>query len=107
MTSLPSPPNFRAHMNVADASNTLLDARDIQRALQRMASEIVAFAGGTDRLVLVGIHRRGVDLARRLDKPVVIHCRDAHEDTARIEREYPGVRGVRHCDTRPGEQSQW
>ena len=55
-------------MNVADASNTLLDARDIQRALQRMASEIVAFAGDTDRLVLVGIYRRGVDLARRLGR---------------------------------------
>lgn len=33
-----------------------------------MASEIVAFAGDTDRLVLVGIYRRGVDLARRLGR---------------------------------------
>ncbi len=55
-------------MNVADASNSLLNARDIERTLRRLAFEIVAFAGGTDRLVLVGIHRRGVDLARRLGR---------------------------------------
>ena len=38
-----------------------------------------------------------LDLARRLDKPVVIHCRDAHDDTSRIVAEFPGVRGVMHC----------
>ncbi len=53
-------------MSVAEERNTLLDARDITRAIQRMATEVVDFAGGTDRLVLVGIQRRGVDLARRL-----------------------------------------
>ncbi len=53
-------------MSVAEERNTLLDARDITRAIQRMAKEVVDFAGGTDRLVLVGIQRRGVDLARRL-----------------------------------------
>ena len=36
-------------------------------------------------------------LARELDKPVVIHSRDAHEDTARLVAEFPGVRGVMHC----------
>lgn len=36
-------------------------------------------------------------LAREIDKPVVIHCRDAHEDTSRIVGEYDGVRGVMHC----------
>lgn len=40
-----------------------------------------------------------LDLARALDKPVVVHCRDAHEDTARIIAEFPGVRGVMHCYT--------
>ena len=38
-----------------------------------------------------------LDLARTLDKPVVIHCRDAHEDTSKILQEFPGVRGVMHC----------
>lgn len=45
-----------------------------------------------------------LDLARRLDKPVIVHCRDAHEDTARIIGEYPGVRGVMHCYTYGAEE---
>ncbi len=36
-------------------------------------------------------------LARELDKPVVVHCRDAHVDTVRCLTEFPGVRGVMHC----------
>lgn len=40
-----------------------------------------------------------LDLARRLDKPVVVHCREAHEETARLLAEFPGVRGVMHCYT--------
>jgi pyrimidine operon attenuation protein/uracil phosphoribosyltransferase len=46
----------------------LLDERAIARALVRMASEIVERCGGTDRLVLVGIQRRGVELALRLKR---------------------------------------
>jgi pyrimidine operon attenuation protein/uracil phosphoribosyltransferase len=57
-------------MSVAEERNTLLDARDIERAIQRMAKQIVEFAGGTDRLVLVGIQRRGVDLAHRLAETI-------------------------------------
>lgn len=40
-----------------------------------------------------------LDLARRLQKPVVVHCRDAHEETSRLLREFTGVRGVMHCYT--------
>lgn len=36
-------------------------------------------------------------LARELEKPVVIHARDAHEDTARLVQATPGVTGVMHC----------
>ncbi len=36
-------------------------------------------------------------LARELDKPVVIHCRDAHADTVRCLAQFPLVRGVMHC----------
>ena len=38
-----------------------------------------------------------LELATKLDKPVIIHCREANEDTARILSEYPGARGVMHC----------
>ncbi|MEX1024275.1 MAG: TatD family hydrolase [Planctomycetota bacterium] len=38
-------------------------------------------------------------LARRLAKPVIVHCREAYEDTARAIGEHAGVRGVMHCYT--------
>ncbi len=44
----------------------ILDHAAMERALRRMASEIVEHCGGTDDLVLVGIQRRGVELADRL-----------------------------------------
>lgn len=45
------------------------------------------------------VFRRQLDMARRLDKPVVIHCRDAHpEALAILAGERVGeVGGVMHC----------
>jgi pyrimidine operon attenuation protein/uracil phosphoribosyltransferase len=43
-----------------------MDDRALGRTLARMATEIVERAHGTDGLVLVGIQRRGVELAARL-----------------------------------------
>ncbi|TVP77100.1 MAG: bifunctional pyr operon transcriptional regulator/uracil phosphoribosyltransferase PyrR [Gemmatimonadales bacterium] len=44
----------------------LMDADAVERALDRMASEIVERNDGTEGLVLLGIRRRGVELADRL-----------------------------------------
>jgi pyrimidine operon attenuation protein/uracil phosphoribosyltransferase len=44
----------------------IADDRGLSRALARMASEIVERCQGTDNLVIVGIQRRGVELAHRL-----------------------------------------
>ena len=44
----------------------ILDARALARALQRMAVEILEQSHGPDKLVLIGIQRRGVELAARL-----------------------------------------
>jgi pyrimidine operon attenuation protein/uracil phosphoribosyltransferase len=43
-----------------------MDADDIRRALTRIAHEIVERNRGATNLVLVGVHTRGVPLARRL-----------------------------------------
>lgn len=51
---------------MANRSTTVLDARAVERTLKRMADEIVELNGGTDALVIVGIQRRGVQLAARL-----------------------------------------
>jgi pyrimidine operon attenuation protein / uracil phosphoribosyltransferase len=45
---------------------TVLDARALARALERMAVEVLELAHGTKDLVLIGIQRRGVQLAARL-----------------------------------------
>lgn len=44
----------------------VMDERAIQRAIARMAREIVERNGGTGKLVMIGIQRRGVELAERL-----------------------------------------
>lgn len=44
----------------------LLDERATQRVLVRMAHEVVERVGELEALALIGIHRRGVQLARRL-----------------------------------------
>jgi len=45
---------------------TILTAKEMHRTLERLASEVVERRGEGGPLVLVGIQRRGVDLARRL-----------------------------------------
>ena len=44
----------------------IMGADDLRRALVRIAHEIVERNGGTDGLVMVGVHHRGVPLAQRL-----------------------------------------
>ena len=46
--------------------STVLDPRGIDRTLRRMADQIVELNNGTDNLVIVGIQRRGVQLADRI-----------------------------------------
>jgi pyrimidine operon attenuation protein/uracil phosphoribosyltransferase len=46
--------------------STVLDARAFERTLRRMADEIVELNEGTDDLIIVGIQRRGVQLAARI-----------------------------------------
>jgi pyrimidine operon attenuation protein/uracil phosphoribosyltransferase len=48
------------------SAEILLDARAIGRTLRRMADEIVELNAGTDDLIIVGIQRRGVQLAARI-----------------------------------------
>ncbi len=49
---------------------TLLDARAVARAVQQMADQIIELSGTARPLVLVGIQRRGVQLADRLAKTI-------------------------------------
>lgn len=58
------------------APTIVLNARAIERTVARMADEIVERADGADNLVLVGIQRRGVQLAARVATVI-----DAREQT--------------------------
>jgi pyrimidine operon attenuation protein/uracil phosphoribosyltransferase len=51
---------------MADKHAIVLDARAMDRTVRRMADEIVELNNGTDDLIIVGIQRRGVQLAARL-----------------------------------------
>ena len=42
------------------------------------------------------IFQQQVDLAKKHQKPIIIHCRDAYEDTLDILSE-SGVKGIMHC----------
>ena len=44
----------------------LMDSQDLNRVVRRIAHEMVEHNKGTENMVLVGIHRRGVYIARRL-----------------------------------------
>lgn len=43
------------------------------------------------------VFRAQMELARELDKPVIIHDREAHGECMEIIREFPEVKGVFHC----------
>ncbi|MBI2883380.1 MAG: bifunctional pyr operon transcriptional regulator/uracil phosphoribosyltransferase PyrR [Candidatus Methylomirabilis oxyfera] len=50
----------------------ILDPQAIQRAVTRIAHEIVERNNGTEHLVLIGLRSRGVDLARRIAKELML-----------------------------------
>jgi len=58
---------------MSNAPTTVLNARALERTVARMADEIVERADGTDGLVLVGIQRRGVQLADRIAAMILAH----------------------------------
>src|SRR3954466_6589413 len=51
---------------MAAPNSQVLDAKAVDRTLRRMADEILELNDGTNDLVIVGIQRRGVQLAARL-----------------------------------------
>jgi len=53
-------------MAASQKQSVVLDARAFDRMLRRMADEIVELNNGTEDLVIVGIQRRGVQLAAQI-----------------------------------------
>jgi len=52
------------------------------------------------------VFRRQIELALALDKPVIIHDREAHADCLSVVMEYPALRGVFHCFSGSAEMAR-
>ncbi|MGM0508849.1 MAG: TatD family hydrolase [Fusobacteriota bacterium] len=52
------------------------------------------------------VFRKQLEMAMRVDKPVVIHMREATEDTVKILEEYSGVRGIIHSYSGSAETAE-
>ena len=80
------------------------ELRDIRELLLDKGNKAVAIGeigldyhyDGTDKEKQMLYFERQMQLAEELDMPVVIHDREAHEDTLRVIRCHPRVRGVLH-----------
>ncbi|MEG1501882.1 MAG: bifunctional pyr operon transcriptional regulator/uracil phosphoribosyltransferase PyrR [Synergistaceae bacterium] len=57
-------------MHLLKEKAQLMSSQDISRVIRRIANEILEQNKGTENMVLVGIHRRGVYLARRIQKMI-------------------------------------
>jgi pyrimidine operon attenuation protein/uracil phosphoribosyltransferase len=55
---------------MAPKHTVVLDARAMERTVKRMADEIVELNAGTEGLIVVGIQRRGVQLADRIVRAI-------------------------------------
>ncbi len=89
---------------MAESARRILTADEIRRALIRISHEIVEKHGGTADLALVGIQRRGVPLAQRLQAAIAAHegvtlplgtldITFHRDDLARVARQ-PHVKGT-------------
>ena len=56
----------RGKTTVAHTRTPLMDEMTVRRSVSRMAREITELVGGTEGLVLMGIHRRGDEIAALL-----------------------------------------
>jgi TatD DNase family protein len=60
------------------------------------------------RLVQRGVLLKQLEIARRVNFPVILHVREAHADALAILRDFPGLRIVVHCFTgTPAECESW
>jgi pyrimidine operon attenuation protein/uracil phosphoribosyltransferase len=76
----------------------VMNEADVRRAIARMARELVERNGGTDNLALMGIHRRGTEIAELL-RGEIARAEDVEIDAGSIDitlyRDDLGVIGPR------------
>lgn len=102
-------PTAGIHPHDAELSDR--GARDVIRALCEREECVAVGETGLDyfknfspREAQRDNFRWHIELAARIDKPLVVHCRDAHGDTVELLRSVKGLRGVMHCYTMGEEE---
>ena len=81
-----------------DAALQTLARREDVRAVGEMGLDY--HYDFSDRASQTAVFRRQLEIAMEVGKPVVIHCREAHDDTLAMLAEFPSLVGVVfHCFT--------
>jgi TatD DNase family protein len=90
-----------------DAAEADEAALDELRRLAESSGKVVAvgeigldfYRNLSPRDVQLGVFRRQLDLARRVGKPVLVHCREAHAETLEVlsAEGLPATGGIMHC----------
>ncbi|MBI3031423.1 MAG: TatD family hydrolase [Candidatus Rokubacteria bacterium] len=90
-----------------DASEATEAAFEELRRLAESSEKVVAvgeigldfFRNLSPREVQLEVFRRQLDLARRIGKPVLVHCREAHAETLEVlgAEGVPAAGGIMHC----------
>ena len=60
----------------------------------------------THKAEQIALFRQQIELALELDKPVIVHDREAHGDSLDLVLEYPTLRGVFHCYSGSAEMAE-
>ena len=96
-----------------DAAEADEAAFDELRRLAESSGKVVAvgeigldfFRNLSPRDVQLEVFRRQLDLARRIGKPILVHCREAHAETLEVLKAegVPAAGGIMHCFSGDGE----
>lgn len=81
------------------------DKKNMLNQIEKNINNIVAigeigldyYNGYEDRGLQREIFREQLKLAEKYNKPVIVHSREATEDTIKILKEFPNVKGSIHC----------
>ena len=127
------PEEFAAIKAIADQFEEIsfavgLHPLDAQKWRDNSADQIESLARSDRRVVAIGemgldfykadnqeqqkqVFWTQLEIAHRLDKPVIIHCRDAapvmREEIIAFRQQVGKIRGVMHCWTGNPEETQW
>jgi TatD DNase family protein len=93
-----------AGIHPQDVTNLPKDYLDTLSAFAKLSKTVAIgeigleyYGDFADKSLQEKIFREQIELARSFDMPIVIHSRDAAEDTIRILRDYAPIKGQMHC----------